>query len=218
MSMASLAPDQLLACLFPLAVLAVCYRLFPSTNLSELWGLIAVQRPPKISGPFSLQTAVKSYASYAMLAKNELTLMRKSYGTLSRTHKRIGYNLHYPRKLDKVQDATNVNAVVTSAIEDLARSEFADRLADRSVGGSNANVGRVRESLKHFVRDWSEVGKIERDRMFEPILDVLRKVPLDERAGQKVLVPGCGLGRLAWDISQLGKFRPAPILSNILLE
>jgi N2227-like protein len=199
-----LTPDILLACLFPLAVLVLCFRLFPSTNLADIRDLIRLKTPAKKCGPFSLETAVKSYASYSTLARNELGRMRKSYSTLSRAHKRIGYNIGYPRKLDRLQDATDVNAVVTNAIVELAQAELDAQLDERGASGSDANIGRVRESLKHFVRDWSEEGKVERDRMFKPILDVFKETDVEERLGQKVLVPGCGLGRLAWEISELG--------------
>jgi len=76
------------------------------------------------------------------------------------------------------------------------------------LGGSNSdggvNLGRIRETLKHFVRDWSLDGKMERDRIFHPILEVLKDIPESGRKGMKVLIPGSGLGRLAWEVSGLG--------------
>ena len=201
----SFNPDIFLACLVPLSIL-VCLRLFPSTRLADFRNLLSLKKPATIPGPLSLQTALKSYASYSSLAQNELSQMRRSYESLLRVHKRMAYDLGYPRKLDKVQDSTNVNAIITHAIEDLTRQEYAYDLDEGSLGGLNGNVGRVRESLKHFLRDWSEEGRTERDIMFKPILDVFREVPEVERSGHTVLVPGCGLGRLAWDISQLGEY------------
>lgn len=59
--------------------------------------------------------------------------------------------------------------------------------------------------MKHYLRDWSSEGASEREVIFSPILDVLKLVPQAERGSQKILVPGSGLGRLAWEISQLGK-------------
>ena len=203
----SINPDIFLACLFPLTILLVCFRLFPSTRLADLRDLLSLRKPVTITGPLSLQVALKSYTSYSSLAKNELSQMRRSYESLPRVHKRMAYNLGYPRKLDKVEDATDVNAIITNAIDDLARKEYTYVLGESSLGGLNGNIGRVRESLKHFLRDWSEEGKKERDIIFKPILDVFREVPEVERSDQKVLVPGCGLGRLAWDISQLGEYR-----------
>jgi len=143
--------------------------------------------------------------------------MRRSYSTLSRAHKRTAYNLGYPKKLECLQDATDVNSVVTNSIAELARREFEAELGGNDgITRPDVNVGRVRESLKHFVRDWSEEGKEERDRMFKPILDIFQEVDEDERLGQKVLVPGCGLGRLAWEISQLGYDTTANELSYFI--
>jgi hypothetical protein len=65
-------------------------------------------------------------------------------------------------------------------------------------------LGRTREALRHFVRDWSAEGAPERATIFTPILEALADVPIEERAGRRVLVPGSGLGRLAWEISELG--------------
>ena len=68
------------------------------------------------------------------------------------------------------------------------------------------DLSRVQVSLKHFIRDWSEGGAVGRTRTFSPILDVLNELDPGQRAEMKILVPGCGLGRLAWEISQLGCF------------
>ncbi|CAG8538328.1 11348_t:CDS:10 [Acaulospora colombiana] len=69
---------------------------------------------------------------------------------------------------------------------------------------TTVNTMKVRESLKHMVRDWSEEGKKEREAIYEPILSQLAKIPIEERRNHKVLVPGSGLGRLAWEIANLG--------------
>ncbi|KAJ1960940.1 hypothetical protein GGI12_003527 [Dipsacomyces acuminosporus] len=63
---------------------------------------------------------------------------------------------------------------------------------------------KLYSTLKQFVRDWSEEGKEERDQTYGPILDALEKefahIPPEARGGVRVLVPGAGLGRLAFDI------------------
>lgn len=56
------------------------------------------------------------------------------------------------------------------------------------------------------MRDWSAEGKSERDALFPPILEALKK-EFPERDGPEpldVLVPGCGLARLAYEIASLG--------------
>lgn len=73
---------------------------------------------------------------------------------------------------------------------------------------SNHDVDKVRSTLKQFVRDWSEEGASEREAAYNPILEALEKrfahVPTAQRGQIRVLVPGAGLGRLAFEIAWKG--------------
>lgn len=132
--------------------------------------------------------------------------MRASYATLTRMNKNIGYKIGYTKKLDQLRDVTSLNAVLVDGIAELALEEFPS-LKDEPVINTNfSDLGRVREALKHFVRDWSEEGASERTRIFAPIINLLSQADASQRQQMTVLVPGCGLGRLAWEISQLGEF------------
>ncbi|ELU42925.1 N2227-like domain-containing protein [Rhizoctonia solani AG-1 IA] len=72
------------------------------------------------------------------------------------------------------------------------------------------DMDKVRSTLKQFVRDWGVEGKVERDACYGPMLDALceyfHDVPVEERGNFRVLVPGAGLGRLAWDVAAKAKF------------
>jgi len=69
-------------------------------------------------------------------------------------------------------------------------------------------MDKLRSTLKQFVRDWSEQGREERDACYNPMKDALAEhfshVPLEERGKLRVLVPGAGLGRLAFDVASMG--------------
>uniref|UniRef100_A0A8C7YQR7 Carnosine N-methyltransferase n=1 Tax=Oryzias sinensis TaxID=183150 RepID=A0A8C7YQR7_9TELE len=72
---------------------------------------------------------------------------------------------------------------------------------------STFDMDKLKSTIKQFVRDWSEVGQAERDSCYRPIIEeVQRLFPCDQYDVSKVsvLVPGAGLGRLAWEIAQLG--------------
>ena len=58
-------------------------------------------------------------------------------------------------------------------------------------------------TLKQFYRDWSQEGKKERDLCYKPILDRIHVYygKFDLRSSIKILVPGCGLARLAFEIA-----------------
>ncbi|KAJ7099306.1 N2227-like protein-domain-containing protein [Mycena belliarum] len=195
--------DVWLALLLPFAIAFVGWRfsslLVPRT-WSELRDLVSLN--PDDSGPFSLQRAHSTYARYRNLSVLEAKHLQASYASVSRAHKRLGYALGYPAKLDRLAQTINTNGKIADAIARLAEAEFDLDLPPR--GGTSSDLMRAREALKHFVRDWSADGIRERDKIFTPILDVLRAVDADERAAKRVLVPGSGLGRLAWEISELG--------------
>ncbi|KAI0752760.1 N2227-domain-containing protein [Daedaleopsis nitida] len=73
---------------------------------------------------------------------------------------------------------------------------------------SENDMDKLRSTLKQLVRDWSVEGKAERDVCYEPIKEALLRhfddIPPEERRNFRVLVPGAGLGRLAWDVASLG--------------
>ncbi|KAN0094426.1 N2227-like domain containing protein [Tylopilus felleus] len=67
------------------------------------------------------------------------------------------------------------------------------------------DMDKLRSTLKQFVRDWSEDGKAERDLCYEPMKKALEEhFEGRDRRTIRVLVPGAGLGRLAYDVAKLG--------------
>ncbi|KAG0633350.1 hypothetical protein HOY80DRAFT_896638 [Tuber brumale] len=86
---------------------------------------------------------------------------------------------------------------------DLLRFQSAHKSDTQPIGDHTSVV----QSFKHFVRDWSTAGARERESTFVQILSTLETLfpeGGDLRARQKILVPGAGLGRLAYEISALG--------------
>ncbi|KAA1475264.1 N2227-domain-containing protein [Dentipellis sp. KUC8613] len=73
---------------------------------------------------------------------------------------------------------------------------------------SDFDMDKLRSTLKQFVRDWSEEGREEREESYRPLKEALvahfSDIPPEERHNFRVLVPGAGLGRLAFDVAQLG--------------
>eukprot|EP00977_Amphora_coffeiformis_P030233 scaffold45607_cov237-Amphora_coffeaeformis.AAC.7 len=59
-----------------------------------------------------------------------------------------------------------------------------------------ASYEGMNQMLAHLVRDWSEQGQTIRTSLYDWCLD---RVP---QKAYRVLVPGAGLGRLAWDLQQ----------------
>ncbi|KAG2747326.1 N2227-domain-containing protein [Suillus brevipes Sb2] len=71
------------------------------------------------------------------------------------------------------------------------------------------DMDKLRSTLKQFVRDWSQEGQEERETCYTPMKDALvahfsDKPSPQSRQNIRVLVPGAGLGRLAYDVANLG--------------
>jgi hypothetical protein len=188
-----------------LAILSYQVQYF---GIPRIWGKVPVISTKAKPDAWSLTTAAAAFRQYERFADTETTRMRASYSRLTADQERIAFPVNYSAKLDKLDEATRMNGAVTGCIADLAVRELgsdANELETRA-GGS---LFRMRETLLHFVRDWSDEGAAERNVIFAPILDVLTEVEESKRGDMKVLIPGSGLARLAWEISQLGEY-PLP--------
>ena len=79
-----------------------------------------------------------------------------------------------------------------------------------------SDIDKMRSTLRSFVREWSSLGKEEREEAFTLIIeevedyfhDELGRQSYNEETGERisVLVPGCGLGRLVFEMAKR-KFR-----------
>ena len=171
--------DAILVCILPLALLLVGFnlKLFTKISLSEIFlSLCRLYQEPSWNSYFSIERAYQSYSQYARLSAKELSMMQTSYRTLQRSNKKLGNSIGYPKKLDQLGYVTTLNATITDGIAQLAQENFPFLLYKRRVEMVSPDLARVRESLKHFIRDWSEEGARERTRTFSPILDVLSEV------------------------------------------
>jgi len=74
-------------------------------------------------------------------------------------------------------------------------------------------------SLRQLIRDWSAEGHSERLQSYGPIIDILKTHFTGFKRSQlQVLVPGAGLGRLAYEIAKLGtRIKFKSMLSSSLL-
>jgi hypothetical protein len=100
----------------------------------------------------------------------------------------------------------------------IGHDELDKHIKGLEASGKFADKISVSQSLKHYVRDWTETGEAERKVTFSCLIKTLEGL-FPERDGEKpvkVLVPGAGLGRLGHDIARLGgKLYRCSIVSGI---
>lgn len=101
-----------------------------------------------------------------------------------------------------------LQAIVLNCVHMFENMEYGEEDDLRKVRPSSTfDMDKLKSTIKQFVRDWSEAGQAERDSCYLPLIqEIQRLFPSDQYDVSKVsvLVPGAGLGRLAWEIASLG--------------
>lgn len=157
-----------------------------------------------------LMGILRSMNEYAYHHDNLVNDRMEDYDNLSEKHKKAAPKYGY--KLQNITNCVHVNHMFLTRIigttykifPELKHEKYGEDGASRRTMGDHHE--KVNVTLTQMMRDWSEEGKPERDMCYKPIIDeVLARFPHEnERANVKVLVPGCGLGRLPWEFARLG--------------
>ena len=151
---------------------------------------------------------------------------RQSLYALPQAHQALLQGLHAPvpgpmegkpaqrgfrAKLYEIDDRIRRNADVLEQMAHFCHSFLGilDESHQAASGPTNKvserDQDRVRTAIKQMARDWGAQGTAERERVYQPIVEaVLRRRPPSEGRPPRVLVPGAGLGRLAFDFAQQG--------------
>ena len=113
-----------------------------------------------------------------------------------------------------MDDAIDANAVIALDIHRyleitaLCNTDYVDyKLNEESTEAATSQaLQRVSISIRQLYRDWSAEGAVERRLCYDPVLDELegRFGPRADLHNLKVLVPGSGLGRLAYELALRG--------------
>lgn len=129
--------------------------------------------------------------------------------TLPARHKK--WLEQYKRDLGEFKKAIEVNAAFVPIVIQHAKNIFENMYNNETTTHSEKDVGTLSEGLdkvqsvfKHLMRDWSTMGIEERKQCYDPIIEEIEKQFPGEQVDRRnisVLVPGAGLGRLAFEIA-----------------
>ncbi|XP_043916784.1 carnosine N-methyltransferase isoform X2 [Protopterus annectens] len=120
---------------------------------------------------------------------------------------------NFLQHLEKIRKCADHNqdvlqAIVSDCVHMFENKEYGEEEEySRIRPASTFDMDKLISTIKQFVRDWSEAGKAERETCYQPIInEIQRAFPKEiwDLSEVKVLVPGAGLGRLAWEIAKLG--------------
>jgi len=166
-----------------------------------------IKEDDRIEEEKHLRNVLNTFLHYGIYSQNMNSKKKIDYKKLSENHKKLFPDIL--NKLNTIDEYIKINThFIKLMIQDYVPydSDSSKLFQGRSV--KQLEVDKVRSTLKQFVRDWSEEGKIEREETYTPIknalLDFYKDIPEEERGNLNILVPGAGLGRLAYDITKLG--------------
>lgn len=118
------------------------------------------------------------------------------------------------RKLRGMQEGIARNQAFLDAVVEFqdSCSQFPLRDSDQRGPGepsrtTPAQVSKINTTLRQCMRDWSDEGQDERRKSYGAVIAELERLcPVDpeRKCAQKVLVPGAGEGRLAYEIVSRG--------------
>ncbi|CAN7983936.1 unnamed protein product [Ixodes hexagonus] len=159
----------------------------------------------------NFQRIVNAFRSYRNYTLRRLCRTVKYVSSLPPSHQLVLKS--YRQHLDRVRMAIDHNnEILKMVIGSIAHMfENADHSDDvkptNQVPATSLDMDKVQGVLKQFVREWSAEGADERRACFQPIIDaIVEHFPFEEIDPRmvKVLVPGAGLGRLAYEVARRG--------------
>mmetsp|Transcript_18584 Transcript_18584/g.41713 ORF Transcript_18584/g.41713 Transcript_18584/m.41713 type:complete len:431 (-) Transcript_18584:92-1384(-) len=153
-----------------------------------------------------------SFLDYTNDAMHEVDILQDSLKELD-AHDRALWRVDSETWLAEIRRRVEVNSrfLTSLPIADICAAHLgpeADRIISevpKSHRVASRNASKVRSTLRQMVRDWAVEGEAERAASFSPLIDaLLRNLPPGEGVAPRVLCPGCGLGRLPFDLARCG--------------
>ncbi|GAA6014698.1 hypothetical protein JCM11491_000197 [Sporobolomyces phaffii] len=151
-------------------------------------------------------TVVATFDSYRRQALSANQRRRADYYALPLKHRDLLPDFN--ALLNEVDDKLQLNAEFVQRMIEANPFPPPEDAALSAQAPTEADHERLRSTLRQCARDWSETGRAERESTYTPILEALEHAFVThspaQKAETKVLVPGAGLGRLAWEIVRRG--------------
>ncbi|WBW72812.1 methyltransferase, CARNMT1-like protein [Schizosaccharomyces osmophilus] len=158
-----------------------------------------------------LKQVLSAFVLYRKYGHTLIQQKRKLMSQLPFEHKGLllqDSENNFLKHLSRLDDCVKRNSVVADAIVKAGIPVFYPNFDVNNVlHVSSEMMQKVSGTLKQLARDWSEESANERQATYVPILQELDSLfPLGsiDRSQIHILVPGSGLGRLAFDIAAQG--------------
>ncbi|KAI0983148.1 hypothetical protein GJ496_007661 [Pomphorhynchus laevis] len=141
---------------------------------------------------------IRTFKAYSEITQRILDSRKQSLSKhISKLRKLVNLNQAF---LDEVIESSD--QIFTNVHSSFYNHNKSDKLNALSSNVDSANYDKLKTTLKQIVRDWSIVGSEERSQCYQPIINAINSYFTGvQRSDICVLVPGAGLGRLAFDLA-----------------
>lgn len=162
---------------------------------------LSVMRPsPPPQPKKSVLESIASLSNYGDYQEKVLDRKKSRFNKVPSSQRALVDSLGYESHFSLAQEQIQVNAVLARRIAQHGREVYGFRHGEEQ--GLDQDFSIVGEAFGHMVRDWTDIGKTERAKIFPPILQGLSTHLRGTQGEKNVLVPGFGLGRLAHEIAE----------------
>ncbi|KAK9475097.1 N2227-like protein-domain-containing protein [Dipodascopsis tothii] len=156
----------------------------------------------------ALTATLNSFYLYRRAAHHNVTGRRRElYARMSERHRAVlAQTTGFLHNLEQIDVAIDQNSGLLELVAQIGANEF-EAPQDRSewASASTVDMDKAQGTLKQIYRDWSAEGERERATCYGPLLaEIDRLVGDGDRRQVRVLVPGCGLGRLPFELAANG--------------
>lgn len=152
-----------------------------------------------------------TFRNYKKSLYHRISVSRKFMDQMSLTHQKK--LVRYREHLEQLEGAVSANyeliKLITSDVANMFQNAVYMDGKEKTLVVKEAHeldTDRLNSVLSQIVREWTAEGAVERDTCFGPILKALEQhfSNVSDPSKVKILVPGCGLGRLPFEIAQRG--------------
>lgn len=156
----------------------------------------------------SVCAAYRQYANFAMrewtCREYRLKALPESQQKLLPAGLRFGTAAYSKRQKD-FKDAAIRNQFCLDCILQHAGQPHSQQQST-SINVTDDQISKVSSVLKSLTRDWSAYGEPERTAAYGPIKEFIEKyLPIEKKdSPPRIVVPGSGVGRLAFDLAAMG--------------
>ncbi|XP_055711562.1 carnosine N-methyltransferase isoform X2 [Phlebotomus papatasi] len=150
----------------------------------------------------SLQKINATEAYFSRLPSHHQEMLKKYTGTFKKIRDCIDQNFNIIRLL-----LMHVNSIFDEEQQQPDKAVISHNYPEARLQFNE--IEGVEITLKLFARDWSLEGAEEREQCYSPIIDAITEAFNPEECDVsrvRVLVPGAGLGRLAYELAYRGYF------------